>query len=618
LRFVHIPRRCAAEKTERTETAGGTQRGGPESTLVLRRHWWSATRLVLFTLIACWIAIPGWDGFATRAIGDSGDAFFNLYVLEWGAEQFPRGFTDFWAGRIFLGGHLPLAYSDSHLGIAPLFFALRAITGGNGTLAFNLLYLASWIVSCEGTHRLAYRLTAHHGASFVAALGFTYATIRLGQYGHFQLCLGCLIPWVLLLALRCLDTSGPGARVRDGVALGLTWGVMTLTASYYGVLLAVVLVIIVAASFALARGRWPRQIWMALIAAGVAAIAIVGYPATRYLELQEDPAFRRGYDAQFAGQWSDFTVAVPGNTALGDDGPFRNTDPTRTGENFAFPGITMAVAGTIGLVVLVVRGRVTHRRAETWLVVAGGIVSLLLALGRNNTIMGAHLLPPLYDWAADLVPGFEGIRALIRLSVMAQLAVVMLAAVGIAAAFRDQRRAGIAAGVGLCVAVLLESPMLLGSARTPVEAELATGPNRYLAAADDGAVVELPIVTPLDGPAWPYVENPRMLAATIDWQPRVAGYSGFWPKLYNERMLAIRTFPSDEAFDALDSLGVRYVVLRTDPLLSGGAFQDGFAAGPFGVMTSDELERIVGATPADRIASIATVEGGTVIELTRP
>src|SRR5690242_7083157 len=78
-------------------------------------------RLGGFVLLASVLTLPDLGHLNSRVAGDGGDAFFNLYVLEWGAHALRHGLSHYWAGTIFLGAHLPMAYSDTHLGVVPLY-----------------------------------------------------------------------------------------------------------------------------------------------------------------------------------------------------------------------------------------------------------------------------------------------------------------------------------------------------------------------------------------------------------------------------------------------------------------------------------------------------------------
>jgi hypothetical protein len=92
------------------------------------------------------------------------------------------------------------------------------------------------------------RVTRTWGAAFVAALAYTYSTVRLVHHEHFQLVVGgALVPATLLAALRCLEA--PSAK--RGLVLGLAFTALALTATYDAALMAVMLAIV--------AGGWTEQ-----------------------------------------------------------------------------------------------------------------------------------------------------------------------------------------------------------------------------------------------------------------------------------------------------------------------------------------------------------------------
>ena len=84
-----------------------------------------------------------------------------------------------------------------------------------------------------------------------------------------------------------------------------------------------------------------------------------------------------------------------------------------------------------------------------------------------------------------------------------------------------------------------------------------------LAEMDEGVVLELPIRTQNDGAVWPFVEAMRMYHATIDFNPRINGYSGSAPRGFDALGDILNGYPSKEAGESIDGLGVRYVILHT-------------------------------------------------------
>ena len=115
------------------------------------------------------------------------------------------------------------------------------------------------------------------------ALVYTYSAMRLVHHGHFQLVVGgALVPLVLLLLLRCLDS--PSAS--RAVVLSLSLAALTLTASYYGAMMGVI-VAIVATGWVLAqRPQAVRPVVGALAVAAIVALALIAPFGVRYLRLE--------------------------------------------------------------------------------------------------------------------------------------------------------------------------------------------------------------------------------------------------------------------------------------------------------------------------------------------
>ncbi len=249
--------------------------------------------------------------------------------------------------------------------------------------------------------------------------------------------------------------------------------------------------------------------------------------------------------------------------------------PERDGEHMHFPAFVVLALGGVGLV-----GAFRRRHGHTWrddvdgeveapevrrhrelrlLVLAGG-VSLVLAIGPE-----VYGLTMPFGLLHEHVPGFGGIRVAARFAVIAWLTLAMLAATGYVMVTRNIRgrtRTGLGVLVGALILMELAAPAPRADIST-TDATLAV----YRALDDRGSepVVELPMVQPLDpgeGFVWATVESPRMLFSTIDWHPRVNGYSGYVPPGYAEDIDVLNTFPSPIAVERMRQLGVRYAVLH--------------------------------------------------------
>jgi hypothetical protein len=251
------------------------------------------------------------------------------------------------------------------------------------------------------------------------------------------------------------------------------------------------------------------------------------------------------------------------------------------------------------------------------LTVAGGCF-LVFAVGDTLRIFGLDVPMP-YRVLRRVVPGMEGVRVTARFFVVTQLAIAMLAAVGIAAVIRrlsTRGRVGVMAA--LLALVVVESLVTIQTVEVPSLARYGAV-NKALENRPAGTVLELPILDARDGAAWAYVEAPRQSLAALDEHPRVNGYSGFEPPTFGQSVDALERFPAAAAVAEADRLGVRYVVLRTELV---GALPRSLVAGlglaDSGRYSDAEARAIIDRIPPDRVRDVAKVRGAYLVELTRP
>jgi hypothetical protein len=96
------------------------------------------------------------------------------------------------------------------------------------------------------------------------------------------------------------------------------------------------------------------------------------------------------------------------------------------------------------------------------------------------------------------------------------------------------------------------------AALTPLE-KAPSQVYRWLRSQPDGVVAEFPFPrTPADVPR----EGLVLYRSTFHWKPMVNGYSGFYPRSYQDLWTALESFPSDTAVAALQARGVTYLVVH--------------------------------------------------------
>lgn len=573
--------------------------------------------LAVFTVLAIGLTFPNLAHFRTFIAGDSGDALLTLWIMRTVQAGLPHGWHALWNAPIFFPAHNTLAYSDTLLPVALLHWPLRLLFGD--VAAFNLISLGAWVGCSWFSYRLARRYTHTWQAAFVAALVFTYAPIRLAHQVHFQLVVGgALVPLVVLAALRVLDAPSPGR----GLVLGLALAALTLTASYYGAMLAVVLVVLIGGSLLLARPSPVRPLLTSLGIAVLVTGALVAPVAAEYLHLQQDPAFRRSFEPAGAAHTGDF-AAVSADSYLLRHAPVigsRSTPASRGVENRLFPGVVAVLFGGAGAVIVAGEARrrgLRHRRTlELLLLTVAGLVCVLLAFGDRFTV-GSTRTPLPFALLRHVVPGFSGMRATARLTLGGELALAMLAAVGIDALLRARAATTRALlTVVLVGAVVAESATSLTFVRVPTAADDG-GIAAALRKLPSGLVLELPINSSASGVAWPFTESPRQLEALRDGRPRVNGYSGFQSKGFDSVATTLDTFPTPQALAAARERGVRYVVLRTRLVgsLTPASLRAQIDADGVGRYTPETAATIVRGLPRDLVRRVDRLPGGYLIEL---
>ena len=576
--------------------------------------------LGLFLAIAIGLTFPNVSRLRTYVAGDSGDSLLNLWIIRRVEIGLPHGWNTLWNPPIFFPARNVLAYSDTMLPVALVHWLLRLFLGD--VLALNVIYLGAWVLSSWCVYRLAMRFVRHWGAAFVAALTYTYAVGRLIHHQHFQLVVGgALVPLVLLLLLRLFDRPTPSRAT----ALGCGFVALTLTASYFGALMGLVLLIVAGG---LLLGRRPgtrRPYGRALAIAAAIAVVLIAPFSLKYLQLQRQPEFRRHFVAANAVHAADFFATAPHNYVL-DHLPVipRESRPESRGiENRLFPGlVTIAFAG-LGVVLV---GRGLRRRAkrprrvlELLLVTLAGVFGTVLSLGDWIRFDGRRIYLP-FKLFRTFVPGFAGIRAVSRLELALQLALALLAAVGLDAVLGRVRSSGSRSIVAIVLAALVvaECAIALVFVRVPTTADDG-GVDTALRARPAGVALELPISSAKSGLPWVYAEAPRQVLALRDHDPRVNGYSGFQPKGFDTEAAVLNHFPAPDALALAHQLGVRYVVLRTklvgdvSPSTAIPAV-DHNGAGRYDEQTAADL---VAALPPGAAAPPVRLTGGYLVELTK-
>lgn len=279
---------------------------------------------------------------------DMGDSLFNSWVLLWTGGQvmaFLSGdFTAlnrFWHGNIFYPERLTVAFSE-HL-VPQMLQALPILaTTDNVVLAYNLLFLSTFVLSGLGMFLLVRELTGSAVAGFVAGLAFAFAPFRVAHFSHLQVLSAQWMPFVLYGYRRYFETGQRRPLIGGTVALVL----QNLSCGYYLLFFAPFVGLYVIYEM-VSRGRltdW-RQ-WRTWVVTGVLALAFTFPFLEPYFDIRKHIGVgvrTTAEIAEFSADTHAFATSAGFLWFWGDRLPQFNKP-----EGEGFPGLTILLLALIG------------------------------------------------------------------------------------------------------------------------------------------------------------------------------------------------------------------------------------------------------------------------------
>jgi hypothetical protein len=362
------------------------------------RHVSVAGSLYLaLTLVLTWPLIRG---IARDVPSDLADPLLNCWILAWGSEHILRllsgqwgAFHGFWSTNAFYPHTLTLAYSE-HLIVPAIQATPIYVLSGNVILAYNCLFLSTFVLSGIGAYLLAVELIGDRRAAFVAGLLFAFAPYRFDQLPHLQVMSSQWMPFALLGFRRYVVTrrlrycfGGLLALVAQGLSCGYYLLFFTPFAALYAV-------------WEMARhGRLKDvRMWLAFVFAALVFVGVTLPFLLPYAELRALEPTTRDMLTVCTGS-ADLFSYVSSNPRSPIWGSVL-TAITR-GEGQLFPGLaTLILAGIAGVAALLRRlaasapetGVWPWRRRGTW--VALGAV-FFCAMSLSITLTGRSVRLPL-------------------------------------------------------------------------------------------------------------------------------------------------------------------------------------------------------------------------------
>ena len=460
------------------------------------------------------------------------DPYFSIWRISWIAHALVTQPFHLFDANIFYPAKATLAYSDATL-LEGLLAAPFLWMHVSPVLVYNVLFLAGFAGSGIAMFVLARHVTGSIGAALVAAAVFTMAPYRIEHVMHLELQWAMFVPFTFWAVHRAIDDRS----WRFGILAGVGFWLQLLSCVYYGVFLAILLVLFVPLLLVLSGRRALGALPGLAIGAVVALVLTLPYlwpymTAARAVGGRDAAEIAR-YSAQPANYLSATSLSfLWGWTA----------DRWGDRELRLFPGLIAIVLSLFSI----------SNRAwrSTFLYAALALMAVELSFGSNGTV---------YRWLSGYVTALDGFRSTSRFAMLAMCGVAMLAALGTQAIV--ERRLLLSRSEVMVPVIL--ALLFVDSANRPMplsREDLGTADlYKVIRSGGPGVVMELPVATPDRLPGW---DVSYAFWSISHWHPLVNGYSGYYPADYLQTLMAMRTFPDNASIARLQAHNVRYVILH--------------------------------------------------------
>lgn len=361
-------------------------------------------------------------------------------------------------------------------------FLITLLTPLFGLVAsFNLVFLLSFVASGSGMYLLAYRVTRHRIAAFIAGFIFAFApTVTIRALAHFNLLAVWPIPWFFYFFFDVIRTQ----RLKPSILAGGILGLAILNGFYYPVFLLLLLFGILATLlFSGYRRTLMRKAFL-----GYGVLLLTAFAVASPLLVQYAQAFSEGtlpetgsIEEHFGFSADAVRYFLPSveHPLFGEFSSsirsVRFGEGAYIEEEVQYLGWSVIALALLGFVAAsrawaASRGKSLMRNPLFWAVTS--FVAFVLSLGPAQRLPNGTDIPLPYFGLAHL-PIFNLMRVPNRYSVLVIFAVAVLAAMGIAVLARriPRRRLRPAFLLPLVLAVVLFeyafTPMRILDVRLP-------------------------------------------------------------------------------------------------------------------------------------------------------
>ena len=533
----------------------------------------------------------------------------NLWTIWWNVDRLGARLHGYWDAPIFHPVDRTFAFSEPQPLTGLMTWPIWQVASPVAT--YNAVVLISLALNGWAACQLFRKLRLMWPAALIGG-----AMVEVLPYIHWQLGVLQLVPlWGVIWTIGALWSLGRRPTKRAVLSLGLAGAATYLLCSYYGLFLAVVLA---GTGWLLIGSRLLRwRTWAALGASAMIALVVASPVLWMQWQVMREHQFSHAAETMTVlSAEPQYFLYTPWKQLV----PLPITPPEDPNEPWRFsPGTLKLLLAAFGAVYGLSLRR--HRRLTVFSLAALGL-SIVLCGGLKLHWGGTSLAGLLVEYC----PGFAQIRSFYRFAVLAQLLLVILAALGIHGLLRWAHlgtrryfpallvrsrarnvahgtqakhsfrrwfasaaaiRAAHCAVIAACGAVIVGEAWPRGAfGAWPPETRLVEIPSLEQ---NEGWIRWLQTETPADAVVafapFPRGSNADDYLPTAWWmylqmyhaRTMVNGYSGFFPESFLELKKTMAGFPSQVSLSALRARDVSYVLV--DPTVHIPTSDDGAIPG---------------------------------------
>jgi hypothetical protein len=352
--------------------------------LQLIKKPWVTTLLVIAYFIAMTIVMtwPLVTKMSSHLMGQIGDNIYFVWLIDW----FKRAIFELHISPFFVPYlNYPEGWNLAYTEIAPIQVVMAipfALIGG-ATFGYNAVLMLTFILSGFGMYLWINKLTSNKGAGLIAGTIYAFVPYHMAHalIGHFHIMGVQWFPF-FFMSLSAILTDKE-KNWKSAVSAGLFLGFIALTSIYYTymTLLTITVMIVVYLIFIDRRQFINRKFWQNLVIFGISAAPLLYLGAIPFINLSSQGVmsdFSMDYSMQFSASLTDFLLPSTDHFLLGG-WIGSHFDRSQWIEATLYLGVINTV---LGLIAIFAKNQNINRKV-LWLCMAGGLVTLILALGLN-------------------------------------------------------------------------------------------------------------------------------------------------------------------------------------------------------------------------------------------